>query len=240
MAMGPCSKNKTLVVATYALLCTAPIFAQSEEWQGDERTKEQFLCKWRIRNAPDESRPLDFCTNTQLPIGLSLVQQDGFWGDQAHTTKSQFEKDWLSSAEYATLLNEKKESRARDRKEADRRRAAEKSKLEQQAARRHAEFDTAAAGMPANELCAGLHDGGYESARTELKKRNALTAHEWELIDRGAIAVGMSETALLCSWGRARANRTITASSVRLQYIYESGAYVYVLNGRVTSIQDTQ
>lgn len=57
------------------------------------------------------------------------------------------------------------------------------------------------------------------------------------LILEGKIAIGMTEAALLKSWGRPRRiNESVGPWGVHKQYVYRS-AYVYVENGRVVSWQ---
>jgi hypothetical protein len=68
-------------------------------------------------------------------------------------------------------------------------------------------------------------------------RRQALTSDEWSLVESGRIRVGISELALLCSWGSSRVNRTVTASITSKQYVY-GDTMVYVENGRVTAYQD--
>lgn len=94
--------------------------------------------------------------------------------------------------------------------------------------------------MTVQELCRGLHEKDYDSAREELRRRRVFTVGDWALIVHGKIRIGMSEDALLCSWGSARSNRTLTSHSEHLQYVYGPRTYVYVENGIVTAIQDEQ
>lgn len=62
-------------------------------------------------------------------------------------------------------------------------------------------------------------------ARAELKRRNAFTKSERYLIKNRKVRVGMSKTALICSWGRPdRINRSSYGDA---QYVY-GGQYVYV------------
>ena len=90
-----------------------------------------------------------------------------------------------------------------------------------------------------DDLCAALHEAGYASARRELEVRGALRSTEWDLISAHKVAIGMSETALLCSLGKTTVNRTVTAYVTRKQYVY-GDTFVYVENGRVTGFQDRQ
>lgn len=81
--------------------------------------------------------------------------------------------------------------------------------------------------------------------RTELVSRGAVTLDEWDLVEKGAIRIGMSQCALYASWGSpSRQNRSVSGSAERIQHVYNAGyryikaTYVYTVNGRVTSWQD--
>jgi hypothetical protein len=115
---------------------------------------------------------------------------------------------------------------------------------ERAAAARHAaaaqkDFEGKVSSLSSDELCSTYAARHYASARTELEQRHVLSSTEWALIDLRHIAVGMSETALLCSWGRTRVNRTVTETGVSKQYIYGS-TLVYVVDGHITAFQDSQ
>lgn len=87
----------------------------------------------------------------------------------------------------------------------------------------------------------------YELYRNELmfkeaKMRQLITDDEIRLIRKKRIKLGMSETALLISWGYPRRiNRSVGSYGVHKQYVYGSSSnrtYVYVENGKVKSWQD--
>lgn len=42
---------------------------------------------------------------------------------------------------------------------------------------------------------------GHSRVRDELERRGAITPAEWQLIEKEEVEPGMSELALLCSWG---------------------------------------
>jgi len=84
-----------------------------------------------------------------------------------------------------------------------------------------------------------------EAMLTEAMRRKLFTYDELSLVRKRQITVGISETALLASWGPpAQVNRSVSAYGVNKQYVY--GAYteygspkfVYVDDGKVTSWQD--
>lgn len=53
--------------------------------------------------------------------------------------------------------------------------------------------------------------------------------------------IGISAESALKRFGRPqKVNRTTTASGVREQWVYDDGQYVYVENGRVTAIQQSE
>lgn len=81
------------------------------------------------------------------------------------------------------------------------------------------------------------HDKGSVKTRAELVRRNIFTEKEWELIDNSRVQIGMSELALLGSWGSARkVNKSVGSWGVNKQWIYYK-RNVYTKNGKVTSWQ---
>jgi hypothetical protein len=65
-----------------------------------------------------------------------------------------------------------------------------------------------------------------------------LSSEDAALVSANRIGLGMSEPALLCSWGNPNSiNRSVGAWGVHKQYVYQN-ANVYVENGQVTSWQD--
>lgn len=81
----------------------------------------------------------------------------------------------------------------------------------------------------------------FEEART----RGLITDDEIRLIKEKKIRIGMSETALIASWGYpSKINRSVGSYGVHKQFVYESYSkyssptYVYVENGKVRSWQD--
>ena len=98
-----------------------------------------------------------------------------------------------------------------------------------------------AARLSNSDLCSRF--GRYRAAedRAEIRKRKIISQSEWPLIEAHKIRVGMSEVALLCSFGAPEVvHRTVTSALVQKQYVYGDGLYVYVENGLVTSFQNTQ
>lgn len=76
-----------------------------------------------------------------------------------------------------------------------------------------------------------------EAERERLEA--TFSDRELAAIDAGEIYIGMSEAALLESWGQPiDINRTVTETIVRKQYVYPHSVYVYVENGVVTGWQD--
>lgn len=79
----------------------------------------------------------------------------------------------------------------------------------------------------------------------EAQRRGWLTDGEIETVKRKNLRIGMSERALLISWGYpSNINRTVGSFGVHKQYVYgtysgySSPTYVYVENGKVTTWQD--
>ena len=79
----------------------------------------------------------------------------------------------------------------------------------------------------------------------EVKARKLLSDEEIDLVKSKEIRLGMSEKALLASWGTpTKTNKSVSSFGVRKQFVYgtfskySSPTYVYVENGKVTSWQD--
>lgn len=80
------------------------------------------------------------------------------------------------------------------------------------------------------------------AVQIDMSKARAMTADEQKII-QGKIYVGMTEDLVRISWGDPHdINKTTTASGTHAQWVYEVGRYsrnyVYVENGKVTSIQN--
>jgi hypothetical protein len=100
------------------------------------------------------------------------------------------------------------------------------------------EIEQGARRLSEYELCKEYHDVGSPAAKREIIRRKLLTPNEWKLVQSHWIRIGMSETALICSWGSStETNRTVLANSVHEQYVYD-GTYVYVENGKIVAYQD--
>lgn len=76
---------------------------------------------------------------------------------------------------------------------------------------------------------------------------SSFTAKEREAVAKKEIFIGMSEKALNCSWGSTgiygRINRSLSSRGEVKQYVfkqhrYDKTKYVYVINGKVSTIQD--
>jgi hypothetical protein len=201
------------------LFVVSVVSGQSPEWTSKEREREAFLCRWLPQHQLLAThRPLDFCRDPHTDVGVALIQQDGFWSDQLKTTKTQFEADWEASPELQR-----------------RNFAAEAAHAKVVEA-----FHASVQSRSTFELCEEFNRNGRKSAGAELVRRKAFTDRQWQLIQRNRIEVGMPEDALICSWGRTKVNRTVTARHTHMQYVYDSGAYVYVDDGIVTSFQDSR
>jgi hypothetical protein len=97
-----------------------------------------------------------------------------------------------------------------------------------------------------DKLCAAYGQNlGRDKVRAELQRRDALTAREWEHVDKRKVFIGMSSTAALCSWGSPdRINSTITGGGRSEQWVYTCPTstyrgcnYLYTVDGRVSAIQ---
>lgn len=78
----------------------------------------------------------------------------------------------------------------------------------------------------------------------EINKRKPLYVKKYgavigEKIAKGLIWIGMTEQMLIDSWGQPEeVNSTVTRYGRRKQYVYGSGQYVYVENGKVDAWQN--
>ena len=97
------------------------------------------------------------------------------------------------------------------------------------------------------ELAYDLPRGGIYGHRLnpivkeEINRRALMTENEWRLAENQQIQRGMSECALLVSWGiPSKVNRSVGAWGVHSQYVYRgyrTSGYAYVENGRVSGWQ---
>lgn len=81
--------------------------------------------------------------------------------------------------------------------------------------------------------------------KTELERRNILSASEWQTVNSKQIQRGMSLCALYASWGRpSRENNSTGSWGTHTQHVYNAGlrhvrpTYVYTQNGVVKSWQN--
>ena len=238
-ANGLANNNWRLDVCSNPDVPIGPLLVQYDRWWGSlfehnkievgEQLRDKFKADWL---ASAEYQRLQNARREEL--------------ERAEAAEAQRQRHFNERAQMLAD-QEAERQRAEERKTAEiqRVRARERRKqelvqAEREAADRRAKFDLIVKGLSDNDLCAAFHSTGYQSASAELQRRNALPVSEWNLIAQHKVAIGMSETALLCSWGRARMNRTLTGAGERDQYIYGEGTYVYVENGRVIAIQDRQ
>lgn len=101
--------------------------------------------------------------------------------------------------------------------------------------------------LPAYILCRDFDARTNPRMQAETIRRGEITEAEWALIRSKQIAVGMSQTAMICSWGYpegqfAAVNQFVDAYGATTQYVYPRGysrypgaTYVYVRNGKVTA-----
>lgn len=89
---------------------------------------------------------------------------------------------------------------------------------------------------------AGLQKG-KEEYTNQNKPQSKFSDKEFNAILNESIYIGMSENALLESYGRpSKINKTVTSLSIQKQYVYnrpfQRTIYVYVENGFITGWQD--
>lgn len=98
------------------------------------------------------------------------------------------------------------------------------------------------------QLCerVGSSIAGRGPLLDELEKRKAISGSERQMIERFDVRPGMSETAMICSWGVPSSlgdiNRTDTEHATRKQYVWRDcrqceARYAYVRDGKVVSVQ---
>lgn len=167
---------------------------------------------------------MDICEHPDTPIDRASDQIEDWWRylyehmdhGEGYALRNAFEADW------------REEVREHSEQIEQARRAEER-----------AAYGREIRVLPNSQLCTDYHDFEYPEAKAELKRRRVLTATDWRLIDKHQLQIGMSELALLCSWGSTEINRTVTSGLVHEQYVY-GDTLVYVDNGRVTAFQDTR
>lgn len=84
------------------------------------------------------------------------------------------------------------------------------------------------------------------AARERAERRKRYSALGWSeatinSVLNGKISIGMTDAMVRASWGPPdRINRTINVSGVSEQWVYGNRTYVYMDNGRVSTIQDSR
>ena len=95
------------------------------------------------------------------------------------------------------------------------------------------------------ELCNAYAHLRNQDVRKEIERRCNISIGEWNLIDQKRVSIGMSEDALVCSWGYpgvyGDVNESVGIWGKHKQWVYNNGGrrsmYVYTQNGKVTSWQ---
>lgn len=81
------------------------------------------------------------------------------------------------------------------------------------------------------------NEKAYQSKRVKFTKKYGQV--NGEKVAKGLIWIGMTEEMLIDSWGQPEdINSTVTRYGSRKQYVYGSGQYVYVVNGKVDAWQN--
>ena len=81
-------------------------------------------------------------------------------------------------------------------------------------------------------------------AQQDVNKRRPIYVKKYgtvngEKVAKGLIWIGMTEEMMVDSWGQPEdINTTVTSYGSRKQFVYGSGQYVYVVNGKVDAWQD--
>jgi len=168
-------------IATYAialLLGSATLPAGSADpLERLDRERATFLCEWsRAHALTGNPEPLAFC---EVPNGAEI---------EVDTIRDQIKRWWK-------FWEEKKDGVAlKNAFENDWR--AHRQQLQADAqAKEEEELSRNVHTMKSLELCETYYNIDSKAAYTELQKRKALTAAEWDLIRNHRIRVGMSELA---------------------------------------------
>jgi hypothetical protein len=208
--------------AVAMLLISATVLsATANSLEQLERARAAFLCGWHETHAPSGNpKPLEFCQRADVPIDTLHRQVADwwvYWSDRedrftANALEKGFEDDWRQLRQ-----QQQAEAESSDEKELSR--------------DIHKETVT--------DLCDiyRARAVGAELAYAELKRRKTFNATELGLIREHKIQIGMSERALICSWGNSEVNDTVTQYNVHRQYVYFDNTFVYVDDGRVTAYQ---
>lgn len=249
-------RGSLLALAFGVAITAAPPTHALDPIEGENLAdKARYLCDWR-QTHPENPTPLAYCDHDDVPRYMWALRMQDWWQwmfnryeEKAAPMRGAFLDDW--TAHRKPVLDEAaRDSREKEAEEASARRdrmAAETAararadavKKQKEAADHENWVAHSAPGLTPESLCFELNRGS-KAARQELERRNLLNAIEWTLVDSHRIQIGMSETALLCSWGRTDVNRTVTAAGEHKQYVYGRGTMVYVDDGRVTAFQDSR
>jgi hypothetical protein len=96
-----------------------------------------------------------------------------------------------------------------------------------------------------DRLCVAFYYRPNENLLNEIKRRNILTPRELSSVQKKSIFVGMSKTALLCSWGEVpiygSTHKRYSKYGESTQYVYQkcsicNSTHVFVEKGKVTYI----
>jgi hypothetical protein len=205
------------------ILLTNPVAfsATSDPAEQVERERAAFLCGWYEGHAPSSNpMPLEFCQRTDVSIETvhrQVADWWGYWSDHADRSTADalekgFEEGWRQ-------LRRQQQAAAESSDEKDLTRNIHKESVQ--------------------DLCDIYRADavGADIAFSELQRRKVFSANEFGLVRHHQIQIGMSERSLVCSWGLAEVNDTVTQYTVHKQYVYHGDTFVYVDNGRVTSYQ---
>lgn len=100
--------------------------------------------------------------------------------------------------------------------------------------------------VKSESLCSSYALKKGPRVRAELERRADISAEDWRLIESKSVSIGMTELALLCSWGYppigGDINESVGSWGVHRQWVYRActgckAQYVYTENGKVASWQ---
>lgn len=162
---------------------------------------------------------------------------------QFHTEKQIFTSKWrrrIEEKHAQQIFLARREEEEAKKKKADEDSRRRKEAAEKAAIEKRRMFLQGLSSESIDTVCMEYRAHKTKQAIDILRSRSVFTDEEISLIKEQQIRIGMSERALLCSWGNPRkVNRSVGSWGEHKQFVYRS-SYVYTQNGRVTSYQDSQ
>jgi len=196
--------------------------------------RAHYLCDWAPTHLDIRENPMTFCKS------LTTWALEGYGYEKIETEVMLWWAFWIRKdpALGAAYLGKFEDAFAAEEREMQL--AAEGRSPRMKARARQGEVVARNASMmsPA-DLCFALNFYRLRAFRQELERRHVLSEEEWHLIDEERLKIGMSELAMVCSWGKPkRVDRVIDAAPEHKMHVYAEDRIVHTENGHVTAVQD--